>query len=172
MKRMKLSSQEEYGLRCLLHLARCGQDGSLTIPEISRAEGLSVPNVAKLMRMLRLGGFVTSVRGQSGGYALSRPAAEVSVASVLSLLGGQLFGPQFCEKHSGMQDSCSHTVDCSLRVLWATMQQVLEDVLSKTTLQDLLCSEAEMAELLRCRQGDFPMFGKNEPAGAEPAELA
>ncbi|MBK5290969.1 MAG: Rrf2 family transcriptional regulator [Acidobacteriia bacterium] len=168
---MKLSSQEEYGLRCLLHLARCAEDGSLTIPEISRAEGLSVPNVAKLMRMLRLGGFVTSVRGQAGGYALSRPAGQVSVASVLELLGGQLFGPQFCERHAGVQDSCSHAVDCSLRVLWTTMQKVMENVLSKTTLQDLLCSEAEMAALLRCRQGDFPMLSKDEAANPQTAEL-
>ena len=36
---MKLSAQEEYGLRCLLYLARNGQTDSLTIPEISRAEG-------------------------------------------------------------------------------------------------------------------------------------
>ena len=171
MESMKLSSQEEYGLRCLLHLARCGQDGSLTIQEISRAEGLSVPNVAKLMRMLRMGGFLTSVRGQSGGYALSRPARHVSAASVLELLGGQLFSPRFCERHSGMQDSCSHEVDCSLRVLWITMQQVMENVLSKTTLQDLLCSETEMAALLRCRQGDFPMLGNDSAASPEAAEL-
>ena len=50
---MKLSATEEYGLRCLLQLAKCGDGRSLTIPEISRAEGLSVPNAAKLMRVLR-----------------------------------------------------------------------------------------------------------------------
>ena len=65
---MKLSAQEEYGLRCLLQMASRGNEASLSIPEISRAEGLSVPNVAKLMRLLRIAGFVKSVRGQSGGY--------------------------------------------------------------------------------------------------------
>ena len=69
---MKLSAQEEYGLRCLLYMARSGETKSHSIPEISRAEGLSVPNVAKLMRILRLGGLVASVRGQAGGYTLSR----------------------------------------------------------------------------------------------------
>ena len=53
-------------------VARCGENGSLTIPEISRAEGLSVPNVAKLMRLLRMGGLVQSARGQSGGYSAPR----------------------------------------------------------------------------------------------------
>ena len=72
---MQFSAQEEYGLRCLLRLAARGGD-SMTIPEISQAEGISVPYVAKLMRFLRDGGIVTSERGQSGGYRLARPASE------------------------------------------------------------------------------------------------
>lgn len=142
---MKLSAQEEYGLRCLLHLARCGEGSSLTIPEISRAEGLSVPNVAKLMRLLRLGGLVQSARGQAGGYMLARPAREISVAAVLDLLGGPLFGPNFCERHSGKERVCTHSVDCSLRSLWSSVQIVLGEILEKTTLADLLCDEYAMA---------------------------
>ena len=52
---MKLSSQEEYGLRCLLRVGREGTSGSVAIPELSRAEGISEPNVAKMMRILRRG---------------------------------------------------------------------------------------------------------------------
>ena len=69
---MKLSAQEEYGLRCLLRLAGAGEGQSLTIPEIGRAEALSIAYVAKLMRILRQGKFVKSVRGQTGGYTLAR----------------------------------------------------------------------------------------------------
>ncbi len=148
---MKLSTQEEYGLRCLLHLARVPGGQSLTIPEISKAEGLSVPNVAKLMRILRMGGLVQSVRGQSGGYTLARTSAEIPVSEVLDLLGGQFFSSKFCERHAGRQSVCNHAVDCSLRVLWNTIQGVLHEVLGKTTLEDLLCSEAAMTDLLSCR---------------------
>lgn len=148
---MKLSAQEEYGLRCLLHLARIPEGESMTIPEISRAEGLSVPNVAKLMRLLRMGGMVQSERGQSGGYTLARKPEEVTVAEVLDLLGGRFFSSRFCERHAGHQDVCAHAVDCSLRVLWNTMQKVLHDVLGKTTLRDLLCSEAGMQDFLSAR---------------------
>lgn len=148
---MKLSAQEEYGLRCLLYMARHGEEKSHSIPEISRAEGLSVPNVAKLMRILRLGGLVASVRGQAGGYTLSRPADKVSIAEVLDLLGGHFFGTQFCDRHSGLGRSCSHSGDCSLRLLWATVQQTLDGILTKTTLKDLLRSEAEMTTFLQER---------------------
>ncbi|MBI3210967.1 MAG: Rrf2 family transcriptional regulator [Candidatus Solibacter usitatus] len=145
---MKLSAQEEYGIRCLLHMARLEDGQSLSIPEISKAEGLSVPNVAKLMRLLRLGGLVTSVRGQAGGYTLSKPASEVSVAAILEILGGQLYGPKFCERHTGLEDVCTHTTDCAIRVVWNTIQQTLDNVLRRLTLKDLLCSEQQMTVLL------------------------
>lgn len=126
----------------------------MTIPEISKAEGLSVPNVAKLMRLLRMGGLVASVRGQAGGYSLSRPAGQISVAQVIEVLGGQLFGPSFCDRHSGSQEVCMHFTDCSLRALWNVIQKVLQEVLGRTTLQDLQCSEVEMQEWIRCRAAD------------------
>ena len=86
---MKFTAQEEYGLRCLLQIGH--QGGSLTIPEISARESLSIPYVAKLVRLLRQGGFVTSTRGQSGGYALARPPEQIVVGEVLAVLGGRLF---------------------------------------------------------------------------------
>jgi Rrf2 family protein len=150
---MKLSAQEEYGLRCLLYMARHGEERSHSIPEISRAEGLSVPNVAKLMRILRLGGLVESVRGQAGGYMLARPAEQTTVSEVLSLLGGSFFGPHFCDRHSGLDRSCAHLGDCSVRLLWSAIQKKLDGILSQTTLHDLLKNEQEMLEFLSAKLG-------------------
>lgn len=148
---MKLSAQEEYGLRCLLYMTRHGEEKSHSIPEISRAEGLSVPNVAKLMRILRLGGLVASVRGQAGGYTLSRPSDQVTIAEVLSLLGGSFFGPHFCDRHAGLERSCAHASDCSLRLLWNNVQKTLDTILTRTTLRDLLRTESEMSAFLKDR---------------------
>ncbi|MBI5084206.1 MAG: Rrf2 family transcriptional regulator [Acidobacteria bacterium] len=148
---MKLSAQEEYGLRCLLYMARHGETKSHSIPEISRAEGLSVPNVAKLMRILRLGGLVASVRGQAGGYTLSKTADQVTVSEVLGLLGGSFFNPHFCDRHSGLDRTCAHSGDCSLRLLWGSVQKSLDAILTKTTLRDLLRDEDEMTAFLRER---------------------
>ena len=60
---------------------------SMTIPEISRLEGLSATHVAKLLMILRKGGFIKSTRGQAGGYTLSRPAEQIYVSDVLLELG-------------------------------------------------------------------------------------
>jgi Rrf2 family protein len=141
---MKLSSQEEYGLRCLLRVAREGTSGRVTISELSRAEGLSEPNVAKMMRVLRERGFVASTRGQSGGYALSRPAEQINVGEVLAALGGRLYEPSFCDTHAGVGRLCTHMPDCSLRSVWRMLQNAVDQVLGKIMLKDLLVSEQEM----------------------------
>ena len=60
---MQLSAKEEYGLRCLLQVARHEGAEPLRIPEIAAREGLSPEYTAKLMRALRQGGLVVSTRG-------------------------------------------------------------------------------------------------------------
>lgn len=141
---MKFSSQEEYGLRCLLQLGRQAAGASLSIPEISQQAGLSEPYVAKLLRILRQGGLITSVRGQSGGYALARPPESILVGEALSILGGRLFDGEFCENHPGHQSVCNSSDDCALRSLWRTVQEVVDQVLNRTSLKDLLVSEQQM----------------------------
>jgi Rrf2 family iron-sulfur cluster assembly transcriptional regulator len=141
---MRLTSQEEYGLRCLLRVGRVGAEGSITISELSRSEGITEPNVAKMMRVLRQAGLVQSTRGQSGGYALARPAAEIKLAEVLDALGGRLYDPTFCDDHTGVEQLCTHMTDCSIRSVWRLVQRAVDDVLGKITLKDLLVPESQM----------------------------
>jgi Rrf2 family protein len=140
---MKFSSQEEYGLRCLIRIGKSNSANGLTIPEISQLEGLTEAHVGKILRILRLGGFVESSRGQTGGYKLARPANKIIIGEVLSVLGGKLFESGFCETHSGTETICTHTIDCSIRSLWSIIQNLLDGVLSKTTLQNLMGTEKE-----------------------------
>lgn len=141
---MRLTSSEEYGLRCLLRLGREGPDGSLTIPEISRAEEISPPYVAKIMRLLRRAGYVQSTRGKAGGYSLTRPVDKILVGELLGLLGGRLFEPDFCERHSGLRNTCVNSTDCSIRPVWQSVQLVVDHVLNRITLGDLLRNERNM----------------------------
>ena len=144
---MKFSSQEEYGLRCLLRIGQTKSPTGLTIPEISQLEGLSTANVGKILRSLRLGGFIESTRGQTGGYKLSRSPDEIIIGEVLAILGGRLFEDNFCSDHSGNEMICTHTIDCSLRSLWRTVQSLLDSVLGKMTLKDLLGNEEQVSAL-------------------------
>jgi Rrf2 family protein len=141
---MKFSTQEDYGLRLLLRIAKSKSQHGLTIPELSELEGISVANAGKILRVLRLAGFIESARGQTGGYKLKVSADQIIINDVMTALGGRLFETGFCEQHAGIDNICTNTIDCSIRSLWRTIQMMLDNVLSKLTLQDLLGKEEDV----------------------------
>ena len=146
---MKFSSQEEYGMRLLLRIAKSDSPNGLTIPEISELEGLSAANAAKILRALRLAGFIESARGQTGGYKLNMPVDKILVKDVMTALGGKLYESGFCDLHAGVENICTNSIDCSIRSLWKTIQTMLDGVLSKITLQDLLGKEEDVNSLVK-----------------------
>jgi Rrf2 family protein len=152
---MKITSQEEYGLRCLLRLAQGAETSSLTIPEIASAEGLSVPYVAKLLAVLRQAGLIESQRGRAGGYHLARKPPAIGLGEVLLALGEPLFDdPGYCQRHAGAvsaEGNCVHQGDCTLRALWTTLEHWMRQSLDRITLGDLLQSEGRVVELVRSR---------------------
>ena len=135
---MRLSSQEEYGLRCLLRLARSEAGDPVNIQEIADGEGMTSEYVAKLMRVLREGNLVRSTRGAGGGYRLVRPAGDITIWETLEVLGGEFFSDSFCESHPGQLRDCIHNTDCSIRALWRGINSMLEKALSGVTLADLM----------------------------------
>jgi Rrf2 family iron-sulfur cluster assembly transcriptional regulator len=147
---MHITAQEEYGLRCLLRVAKHDSGDPMRTQEVAVAEGLSPEYAAKLMRTLKNGGFVDSTRGAGGGYQLARPATDITVWQVLEALGGPLYEEKFCDAHTGSQRDCAHNSDCSIRALWRNMNGLLKSALSAITLADLCRDEgATGAWLLR-----------------------
>lgn len=141
----------------MLTLARAEPGASLTIPQIAEAERISGPNVAKLLRALKRGGYVVALRGQSGGYALSRKANEINVGEVLACLGGRIFDAGFCGRHSSATRGCGHNSDCSVRSVWRLVQRAVDDVLSHLTLADLLVEEAGVSVPERAKRFPLPL---------------
>lgn len=136
---MKFSTQEEYGLRCLLRIARFYEMGkALTIPEISRGEGISEHTTAKILRILRLGGFVESARGHLGGYTLARSPQNILIGNVLNNLGGKLYDETFCKSHSKGDILCTTTSECSIRSLWISIQNSVDNAIKGMSINDLM----------------------------------
>lgn len=146
---MKITAQEEYGLRLLIRIASCKDSEGMSIPQLSEAEGISPHYVAKLTRILRLGGFINSTPGYKGGYVLSMPSNEIIINRVLKALGGSLFDSAFCGSHAGAMKLCTHSVDCSSRSLWQMIQFTVDQLLDKVSLHDLVCREEDSAKMLR-----------------------
>ncbi len=145
---MKITAQEEYGLRILLRIARCNDSNGMSIPQLSEAEGLSPAYVAKLTRKLRLVGYINSTPGNKGGYVLAQPASQVNMNQVLKTLGGPLFDKSFCGDYSGSLRFCTNSVDCSVRSLWTMIQFSVDQLLDKVTLSDLINSEEKSENIL------------------------
>jgi Rrf2 family protein len=150
---MKITAQEEYGLRCLLQVAKA--EASITISEICKNEGISSANVAKMMSLLRRGGFVRSIRGQVGGYELARKPSEIAIGEVLAYLGGRLFEPGFCLTHSGGDEECTHNSDCSVRSVWMRIQLAVDHALGRISVEDLLIGSEQ--ELIRLQPARSPV---------------
>jgi Rrf2 family protein len=145
---MKITSQEEYGLRLLIRIASCKDKEGMSIPQLSEAEGLTPHYVAKLTRVLRMAGFLNSTPGNKGVYVLSMPADQIIINKVLKALGGPLYDTEFCESHGGALKLCTHSVDCSSRSLWQMIQFTLDKLLDKVTLHDLVNPEKTSAGIL------------------------
>ncbi len=142
---MKISAQEEYGLRCLVQLATLKTGESLTLPQIAEREGVSAANAGKLMWLLNKAGFVQATRGTKGGYSLARPADEIFLSEVIKILDEDEIG-KHCESYTGVLDSCIHKGDCGIRPVIVGLHEIVQNALSQITLAQLVGTEAKVDE--------------------------
>jgi len=112
------------------------------------------------MRILRRGSLVKSTRGQAGGYTLARPADAISVKDALEVLGGRLFDSNFCDRHSGVVSICTHLENCSIQPVLRTLQGVVDEVLGKMSLAQLLGGGSLPKGVVNPRAVKLPMTSK------------
>lgn len=149
---MKISAQEEYGLRCLVQLANLADGESLTLPQIAEREGISQANAGKLMWLLNKAGFVQATRGTKGGYSLARPAQDIRLNEVIKVLDADVLN-KHCESYTGVLDSCVHKGDCGIRPVIVGLHEIVENALSQITLAQLVGSESSVDATFHQIQG-------------------
>ena len=151
---MKVTAQEEYGLRCILQLARHYARGSVTGRQIAESEGISLDYVSKLLMILRRAGLLRSVRGIRGGYALAREPRAITLGEVMRTLSSEdgvvLTSPDshMCDHFSGHLESCAHLNACAIRPVWKVLARYLSGVLDHISLSDLLQTEHQVLEVV------------------------
>jgi Rrf2 family protein len=149
---MKISAQEEYGLRCLVQLANLPDGDSLTLPQIAALEGISTANAGKLMWLLNKADFVHSTRGTKGGYCLARPANEIRLSEIIKVLAEDVM-TKHCESYTGVLDSCVHKGGCGIRPVIAGLHEIVENALSRITLAQLVGDESTVDATFHRIQG-------------------
>jgi Rrf2 family iron-sulfur cluster assembly transcriptional regulator len=149
---MKISAQEEYGLRCLVQLANLPPGESLTLPQIAESEGISTANAGKLMWLLNRAGFVNSTRGTKGGYLLARPAGEIRLSEIIRVLDEEVMN-KHCDNYTGVLDSCVHNGDCGIRSVIVGLHEIVANALSQITLAQLVGSESSVDAMFHKIEG-------------------
>ena len=151
---MKVTHQEEYGLRYILQLARQHSKDPVTGRQIAESEGLSLDYVSKLLLILRRSDLVRSVRGIRGGYALAREPGNITLGEVMRALSSEdgivLTSPDshMCDHFSGHLESCAHLNACAIRPVWMVLSRYLSGVLDHICLVDLLQTEHQVLEVV------------------------
>lgn len=147
---MKITSQEEYGLRCLVQVAQLTlRDELASLEGIAKAEKITPDYAAKLLTILRQASLVESVRGKSGGYRLKKPSNQIYLDEVIKALSGELFEINSCEQFPGNDSKCIHISCCSIRSVWFSISHILFSLLKQITLKDLLEKEDLLSKYLK-----------------------
>lgn len=156
---MRITTLAEYGVICALHLARRSSEGPVTGRDIAERERLPVDYVEQILLRLRRAGIVRSTRGAHGGYALARPAEEISIRNVIAASEMTTFDLH-CVSHPVEAERCSASHNCSIRPVWMLLQQKIDDVLESVCLADLLHGESEVR--MRVGLDELPVVGEPE----------
>jgi Rrf2 family transcriptional regulator, cysteine metabolism repressor len=143
---MQISTKTEYGLRCLLSLAREKEGESLSISEISQKEHVPKHYAHQILSQLRRAGLVKSIRGTEGGFILAQPAAAITVAQVVRVLEGVPF-EDTCD-HFNKHTDCGHLSACSIRPIWQIISSRLWEALDRITLHQLVDDEKTVGQKL------------------------
>jgi Rrf2 family protein len=150
---VKVTSMEEYGLRCMLQLALAQTDQPVSVALVAENEGLSTEYAGKLLNLLRQAALVESIRGRKGGFVLARPPERISLAEILRVFSPDLFDVEYCNRFTGAEDACVHTTSCALRPVWWTLSGMVTRTLESISLMDLMCEESEVQQELDSQLG-------------------
>lgn len=135
--------KSRYAVRALTELARREetQPGRpVRLSEIADSREMPLQFLEQVFAALRRAGVVRSRRGAAGGYALARPAADITVLEVVAALDG-VPTPAECT-----QGPCDQLDACGASSVWIEAQAALEAVLSGTTIEDLRAREDALRE--------------------------
>lgn len=130
---MKLSTRSRYGTRMLLDIAENSNGKPVSVSEVSGRLGVSVKYLEQLIRPLKRGGYLESVRGPKGGHMLTRPPEEITVGEVVRLLEGGI-NLTDCV---GDEEICGRSDSCSVRSVWVEATKAMNEILDSITLSQI-----------------------------------
>ena len=131
---MRVSAKADYAVRAAAELAAAGNERPLKREQISQRQKIPSKFLETIMLELKHAGIVKSTRGAEGGYALARPAADISVADVIRAVDGPLANVRGERVELVEYEGNAR----ALRDVWVAVRASLRRVLETTSLQDVV----------------------------------
>lgn len=131
---MKLSTKGRYAARAMLDIALNQKGGPIAVREIAKRQRISERYLENILTVLARAGLVVSTRGKSGGFSLSRDPQNINLKDVITAAEGSL-APVDCVNDAG---SCDMVSVCVTYEIWCKLEKALMDILSSTTLRDMI----------------------------------
>jgi len=134
-----LSNKAKYGFKAMFALARLGPGELLRAWDIAKAENIPKKFLDLILLELRGNGFVRSVRGQHGGYALGKAATAITLGDIMRAIDGPL-APIACASVTAYQRcrDCQNEAECLVRQNMRRVRDAASDILDQTTLKAAL----------------------------------
>lgn len=129
---LRISKLTDYATVILAYLARGGA-ACHSAPEVSGGTGIATPTVSKILKELQKSGLVRSTRGAKGGYALARPANEISAAEIIDAVEGPVSLTE-CTHHPGQ---CELEGSCAVGSTWQRVSLAIRAALAELKLSQL-----------------------------------
>jgi Rrf2 family protein len=130
---VRISVKSDYAIRAMAELARHYDTGAVKAEDIADAQEIPLNFLLGILRELRNGQLVRSVRGRDGGYLLSRPPAQIALADVIRVVDGPLANVR---DMSLSQLSYPGAAE-ALRDVWMAVRGSLREVLENVSVGDL-----------------------------------
>jgi Rrf2 family iron-sulfur cluster assembly transcriptional regulator len=133
---VKVSTRGDYAARALVSLSlHADESGPTSVRDIAERTGLPQPYLEQILLALKGAGIVRSKRGVGGGYVLARPAAEITLAEIVSAVDGPIVVGDFGLPHQ--DGACDHEGQCVLLAIWGEVGEAMRHHLAGVTLADV-----------------------------------
>ncbi len=130
---LQLTRGGEYAIRAMTYLARFPQGHVVSLRDIGRAQDIPESFLAKILQSLVHSGLAVSQRGAHGGFAMARPAVEITLRDVVEAVDG----PISLNQCVLWPEDCARSGGCELHMVWVRAQTRLMEVLDSVTLREL-----------------------------------
>lgn len=131
---MKLSTKGRYAARAMLDIALNQGGGPVAVREIAERQRISERYLENILTVLVGAGLVISTRGKSGGFSLSRAPRDINLEEIITAVEGSL-APVDCVDDV---NNCDMVSICVTYEIWCKLEKALMDILSSTTLKDMI----------------------------------